>query len=79
VLVETAFARTYVGEPHFEEVWLYLREHGFRFVRPLAFRRDQRGRIVEIDALFQRRRSPEAQERSGRELPEGKGQPQVVP
>ncbi|MDH3716615.1 MAG: FkbM family methyltransferase [Planctomycetota bacterium] len=78
VLVETAFEKTYAGEPHFEEVWLYLRERGFRFVRPLAFRKDRRGRIVQIDALFQQGQSSEEQRPSSTDLPELTGPPQRV-
>ncbi len=53
VLVETVFTKVYEGEPHFEEIWCFLREHGFRFVRPLAFARDRSDCIVQADMLFE--------------------------
>jgi FkbM family methyltransferase len=55
VLVETVFARVYEGEPLFEDIMLFLKDAGFRFIRPLNFLRDLSGRIIQMDALFGRR------------------------
>jgi len=52
VLLETAFDREYEGEPLFEEIWLYLREQGFRFERPVNLLKGGTGSIVQMDALF---------------------------
>jgi hypothetical protein len=55
VLAETVFAAAYRGEPLFGELQAYLGERGFEFKRPLAFLKDDAGRIYQMDALFERR------------------------
>ncbi len=54
VLLEVAFEATYDGEPLFEEVDAELRRMGLAFVAPLDFLKDDRGLIVQMDALFSR-------------------------
>lgn len=55
VLTETVFEPAYKGEPLFGELQDYLRECGFDFKQPLAFLKDDRGQIYQMDALFERR------------------------
>jgi len=54
VLLETGFRQHYVGEPLFEEVFDFLRERGFRFLRPVDILRGDHAEIVQMDALFER-------------------------
>jgi FkbM family methyltransferase len=54
VLLEAAFEEMYEGEPMFDEVLGYMREQGFLFKRPLHVAEDVHGRILQIDALFQK-------------------------
>jgi FkbM family methyltransferase len=55
VVIETAFARLYEGERDFASMLDLMREHGFRFVKPLNFHTsDVTGAIIEMDALFER-------------------------
>ncbi|HEX7069298.1 MAG TPA: FkbM family methyltransferase [Rhodothermales bacterium] len=52
VLVETSFVPLYAGEPDFVDVLDYMRGAGFSFLRPVDMLRDERGGIVQMDALF---------------------------
>lgn len=54
VLTETVFEQEYRGEPVFEDLWIFLRDRGFRFERPLNFSSDKSMGIVQMDALFSR-------------------------
>ena len=53
VLLEVAFDAAYVGEATFDELYLFLREAGFRFRGPVDVLRED-GLIVQMDALFER-------------------------
>jgi len=55
VLAETVFEPMYEGEPLFCEILNFMNESGFAFRMPLSFVRDERDRIVQMDALFVRR------------------------
>ncbi|MGO9203703.1 MAG: FkbM family methyltransferase [Limisphaerales bacterium] len=55
VLAETVFEPMYEGEPLFVDILGFLSGAGFAFRMPLAFMRDERGLIVQMDALFFRR------------------------
>lgn len=57
VVVEMGFRPTYESEPAFDDVYSVLRSAGFRFVSPVSFLRDDRGRVSQMDALFERGRS----------------------
>ena len=52
VVVETSFVPLYAGEPDFLELIDYMRSAGFSFLRPIDMLRDERGGIVQMDALF---------------------------
>lgn len=54
VLIETVFEQMYENEPLFTDLQRFLESNGFRFARPLAFLRNRRGHIVQMDALFRR-------------------------
>ncbi|HEX4142757.1 MAG TPA: FkbM family methyltransferase [Pirellulales bacterium] len=54
VVVEAVFEEFYVGEPHFEAIWEYLRAAGFTMLRPMAFLCDRQGAISQTDVLFRR-------------------------
>ncbi len=54
VLLETAFTSNYVGEATFDELYILLREAGFRFRQPVDVLTDKEGEIVQMDALFER-------------------------
>jgi FkbM family methyltransferase len=58
VLLEIGLQPTYEDEPTFEDVYAALTSAGFRFVCPISFLRDRRGRISQMDALFERMVSP---------------------
>lgn len=58
VLLETGFRQNYVGEPLFEEIFDFLRDHGFRFLRPVDTLRGEHSEIVQMDALFERDGDP---------------------
>jgi FkbM family methyltransferase len=60
VLVETAFKPLYQGEALFPELHAYLKDRGFRFLRPLDVLEDPDGTIVQMDALFVRESSEHA-------------------
>jgi FkbM family methyltransferase len=55
VIVEAVFEEFYVGEPHFEDIWEYLRAAGFRMLRPMAYLCDRQGAISQTDVLFRRK------------------------
>jgi len=55
VIVEAVFEEFYVGEPHFEDIWEYLRAAGFSMLRPMAYLRDRHGAISQTDILFRKR------------------------
>ena len=57
VVVETAFAATYEGEPTFHALNGFLDMAGFGFDRALNFARDTQGTIFQMDALFTREAS----------------------
>ncbi|HYO26094.1 MAG TPA: FkbM family methyltransferase [Lacipirellulaceae bacterium] len=57
IILETVFEAEYVDEPLFEEIWEYLHAREFTFERPLNFSHGKSGRIVQMDALFTRRRA----------------------
>lgn len=54
ILVETAFVPGYEGQPAFGMVDDALSALGWRLIRPLDFRRETDGRIVEADCLYLR-------------------------
>lgn len=56
VLLEVGFEASYEGEPSFDVLCRFLEEHGFAFSRPfdVLWQHDQ---IVQMDALFTRKRS----------------------
>lgn len=54
ILVETAFRPLYEGEALFPELHAFLKERGFRFLRPLDVLEGPDGTIVQMDALFVR-------------------------
>jgi FkbM family methyltransferase len=54
VLMEVSFSTLYEGERDFEAIVELLKEHGFRFVRPMNFHVSPKtGEIIEMDALFE--------------------------
>ena len=53
VLVELGLRPMYEEEPSFDEVYAALRDAGFRFVGPVALLRDDRGRVSQMDAVFE--------------------------
>jgi len=53
VLLEVGLRPTYEDEPTFEEVYAFLRSAGFRLVCPVSFLRDDRGRVSQMDVLFE--------------------------
>ena len=53
VLLEIGLQPTYEEEPTFEDVYAFLTSAGFRFVCPVSILRDDRGRISQMDALFE--------------------------
>ena len=55
VLVETMFESAYREAPSFDAIYNFLGDHGFYFQQPIDALADRVGRIVQIDALFQRR------------------------
>ncbi|WP_437203126.1 FkbM family methyltransferase [Planctomicrobium sp. SH664] len=55
ILVESVFEHLYEGEPLIDDILEYLKAQGFVFVRPLAFLKEDTGRVVQMDALFRRR------------------------
>ena len=56
VLLEIGLQQMYEDEPTFEDVYAFLTTAGFRFVCPVSILRDDRGRISQMDALFESRR-----------------------
>jgi FkbM family methyltransferase len=54
VLLEIAFESSYVGEASFDELHAFMRAAGFRFRCPVDVLTDDRGAIVQMDALFER-------------------------
>ncbi len=54
VLLEIAFEEAYEDEPHFDELYTFLRARGFRLLRPVDVLTDARGLITQMDALFGR-------------------------
>jgi FkbM family methyltransferase len=54
LLVESAFDPRYTGQPPFSKLHEALQERGWMLVRPLDFRRESDGRIVEADLLYRR-------------------------
>jgi FkbM family methyltransferase len=54
VLIETVFEPMYEREPLFEDILAFMVGAGFKFRMPLAFLRDERDIIVQMDALFVR-------------------------
>ena len=54
VLLEVSFIQLYEDEPLFDDVHAFMREAGFRFVRPLDVLRDAGGEIVQMDAFYTR-------------------------
>ena len=55
VIVEAVFEEFYIGEPHFEDIWEYLRAAGFSMLRPMAYLCDREGAISQTDVLFRRK------------------------
>jgi FkbM family methyltransferase len=55
VIVEAVFEEYYVGEPHFEEIWEFLRAAGFSMLRPMAYLCDRQGAISQTDVLFRKK------------------------
>lgn len=53
VLVEIALRPMYDGQPAFEDFVSFLGSAGFRFVAPVAILRDDRGRVSQMDAVFE--------------------------
>jgi FkbM family methyltransferase len=58
ILVEIGFRPTYEAEPTFEDVYAFLGAAGFRFACPVSFLRDDRGRVSQMDALFESTLAP---------------------
>jgi FkbM family methyltransferase len=57
VLLEASFRPLYEGEKTFMEIARTMEEHGFYFLRPIAWLNDPRsGEVLQADALFARRR-----------------------
>jgi FkbM family methyltransferase len=55
VVAETSLRSLYEGEPLFLELVQKMREHGFRFLRPVGCLSDPRsGEVLQLDALFER-------------------------
>ena len=54
ILVETAFVPGYAGQPAFAAVHEALSQLGWSLDRPLYFRKETDGRIVEADCLYRR-------------------------
>jgi FkbM family methyltransferase len=54
ILIETAFVPGYAGQPTFAAVHEVLTGLGWALARPLDFRRETDGRIVEADWLYRR-------------------------
>jgi len=54
ILLEVAFDSAYVGEATFDDLYAFVREAGFRFRCPVDVLTDERGVIVQMDALFER-------------------------
>lgn len=57
VVLEAVFKPVYESEPLFEEIWDYLRARDFKLLRPLTFLEENSGRIVQLDALFVRKKN----------------------
>lgn len=54
VLMEVSFSKLYEEERDFETIVELLRQHGFKFVRPMNFHVSPKtGEIIEMDALFE--------------------------
>lgn len=53
VLVEIGLQPMYEAEPTFEDVYAFMRSAGFRFVCPVSLLRDDRGRVSQMDAVFE--------------------------
>lgn len=54
VLMEVSFSKLYEGEREFEAIVELLKNHGFRFIRPMNFHISPKtGEIIEMDALFE--------------------------
>ncbi len=54
VLLETALKTMYEGEALFDEIYDFMRNANYRFLRPVDFLMDAQGEIVQLDALFAR-------------------------
>lgn len=57
VLLEVVFRPSYVAEATFEDLYDFLREHGFRFLRPVDTLVGDGGEVIQMDALFENARS----------------------
>lgn len=53
VLVEIGLRPLYENEPTFDDVYSFLVAAGFRFACPLSSLRDGKGRVSQMDALFE--------------------------
>ncbi len=56
VLLETSLKPMYKGEPSFKEIETFLNGKGFRFSRSLDNLKDSRGNVLQMDALFTRKK-----------------------
>lgn len=55
VLLETALKTMYEGEALFDEIYDFMRQSGYHFLRPVDFLKDAKEEIVQLDALFARK------------------------
>ena len=52
VLVETPFQASYVGQPLFDDIYVFLTSAGFKLIGPLDVLTDAQGRYIQADLLF---------------------------
>jgi len=55
VLLELAFEKLYENQLLFDDLYHLLNSLGYRFVAPLGFNYGDNSRIIEVDALFQKK------------------------
>lgn len=53
VLLESSFKPLYQGEPLFDEVYAFMRDRGFRLLRPVGWMVGQADEILQADLLFE--------------------------
>lgn len=54
VLLESSFKPLYQGEPLFDEVYAFMRDRGFRLLRPVGWMVGHADEILQADLLFER-------------------------